>query len=450
MMPVMDWVQRGRPGLVVSVSVPHTPSEWMRRKVKLRAAFSPAVVGVAATWRLNDDRITMPRLFVGSGPVLLQRLQDAERLIHGRVPEDIDGEAFEAAILTGIDARDDAWRSADYRRRTAWRAFADAFGLLSPRKSPARQKVKAGDAYAGQVVSNGDTARWHTRPDMAAKVDGQFRYMTDKADAPVGALVGRILRAGIPHARIVSIDVSKAEAMPGVTVVTARDIEGENGFGIVTPNQPAFAFDRVRYAGEAVAAVAAPNERMAAKALAAIEIIFDPLPVVSDMETAEGDEPLWEVGNVAVRFSHGRGDPAAAFAAAVHIVETTTTTPRQMHAFMETEGGWANITQAGGLEIHVGGQHGARDRLQLARITGLPEAHIQVVTSPTGGAFGGKDELTVQPALALLAMKSGRPVRLRLDRLNLLFAVSNATPCAFGCEPHPTPTGASWPRRWMC
>jgi CO/xanthine dehydrogenase Mo-binding subunit len=238
-------------------------------------------------------------------------------------------------------------------------------------------------------------------------------------------LVGRIRRAGIPHARILSIDTTAAEALPGVAaVVTHRDIKGDNAFGIVIQDQPAFCVDKVRYVGDVVAAVAAVDAATAEAALALIKVEYQPLPVVSDPEAAlHPDAPaVHPLGNLQRVLNFSRGNVEAGFAGAAHVVERTYTTSRQMHGFMETEGGYAEVEDDGSLSVFVGGQHGGRDRLQLSRILGLPEENIRIVTSPTGGAFGGKDELTVQPALALLALKTRKPVRLQLTRAESVIA----------------------------
>jgi CO/xanthine dehydrogenase Mo-binding subunit len=265
--------------------------------------------------------------------------------------------------------------------------------------------------------------RWRVRPDIEDKVAGRLAYLTDYRRS--GMLIGRILRAGIPHVRIVSVDTSAAQTLPGVAaVVTAKDIKGQNGYGIVIQDQPALCADKVRYAGDLVAAVAAVDEATAARALALIRVAYDPLPVVDDMERALApDAPAVHAsGNLQREMHFSRGDVDAAWSRCAHIVESTYVTPRQMHAYMETEGGYVVPEADGTVTACVGGQHGARDRLQLSRILGIPEHRIRVVTSPTGGAFGGKDELTVQPALALLALKSGRPVRLHLDRAESVLA----------------------------
>ena len=148
-------------------------------------------------------------------------------------------------------------------------------------------------------------------------------------------------------------------------------------------------------------------------------------------------------GNLQREMNFSRGDSDAAWGRCAHIVENTYVTPRQMHAFMETEGGYA-VPEADGTLSAVRRRTARRPRpaCNSRASLALPEHRIRVVTSPTGGAFGGKDELTVQPALALLVLKCGRPVRLHLDR-----AESVARPdacairCASACGPAAMPAG---------
>lgn len=180
-------------------------------------------------------------------------------------------------------------------------------------------------------------------------------------------------------------------------MIAHRDIPGVNAYGVVEQDQPAFAHDRVRFAGEPVAAVAAKDTATAEAAL------------------VEGAPRVHGGGNLLREIHFARGDAPAASRAAAHAVEDVHMTPPQMHGFLETEGGWAEVEPDGTLAVHAGGQHGARDRLQLARLLARPEASIRIVSSPLGGGFGGKDELTVQPALALLALKTGARVRLQLS-----------------------------------
>ncbi len=389
-------------GLILSLTL-CTPQDaqiiW--RKVSLRAAFSPAVIVVAGL--LGDSRA----LAVGGGPVRPTRLPRSE----------VATTALTQSLLEEITAPDCAFRSGAYRRRVAAGLLAGAITTPAP------------SAPAPQGVLTPDGPRWHQRPDMAAKVAGTFPFLTDHR-AP-DMLVGRILRAAHPHARILSIDTTLAEALPGVrAVVTHRDVPGLNAFGIMWQDQPALCADVVRYTGDAVAAVAAVDAATAEAALALIRVDYALLPVVDDPEQAlsPGAPALHPNGNLAADLGHRRGDTAAAFAAAAHQVEATYVTPRQMHGFLETEGGYAVPQPDGGVLIAVGGQHGARDRMQLARILNLPEAQLRVITSPTGGAFGGKDELTVQAPLALLALKAGAPVRLHLSRAESVAAGTKRSP----------------------
>jgi CO/xanthine dehydrogenase Mo-binding subunit len=162
--------------------------------------------------------------------------------------------------------------------------------------------------------------------------------------------------------------------------------------------------------------------------------------VVDDMEAAlaPGAAAVHAAGNLQRELHFARGNIDTAWEQCAHIIEATYVTPRQMHGFMETEGGYVMPEADGTLTVCVGGQHGARDRMQLARILGIPEARIRVVTSPTGGAFGGKDELTVQPALALLALKSRQAVRLQLDRAESVMVARMRNPMRIrmrtGCD----------------
>ncbi|MDF2836445.1 MAG: xanthine dehydrogenase, partial [Paenibacillus sp.] len=260
-------------------------------------------------------------------------------------------------------------------------------------------------------------SRWRLRPDGPDKVSGKLRYLTDLA-LP-GMLIGKVLRSREPHAFILDIRTDKARAVPGViAVITHQDVPGLNAFGIVNPDQPVFCGERVRYIGDAVAAVAAETKEAAERALALIEVDYEPIPIVDDPEAAMRPESplLHPGGNVLHRTHYRKGDPDEAFETCAHIVEETYYTPRQMHAYMETEGGLFILEKDGRLSVFAATQHGFKDRMQLSRILAMPEEVIRIVSSPIGGSFGGKDELNVQPYGALLALKTGRPVKLHNTR----------------------------------
>lgn len=417
-MPLADYLADPR-GIVLSLSLtlPAPGARLVWRKEGLRAAFSPAMLVVAG---VADDRGL--RLAAGGGVVPPQRLTGAEGAA-------LDHDTLVAAIEAAFAPPACPWRSAAWRRTAAARALAQGLAPPAPPPGPAPRPRPVARALARPMPLLPGGAGWHPRPDMAAKVAGDLAYLTDAREP--GMLVGRILRAAHAHARILRIDTSAARALPGVrAVVTAADVPGLNAFGIVFPDQPAFCSDRVCYPGDAVAAVAAEDEATAEAALTLIRVEYAPLPVIDDMEAALApDAPaLHPNGNLMTEVGLTRGDLDAAFAGAAHVIEDVYVTPRQMHGFLETEGGHARVLADGTLLVCAGGQHGARDRMQLSRILNRPEDTIRIVSSPTGGAFGGKDELTVQPALALLAIVTGAPVRLHLSRAESVLAGTKRNP----------------------
>nr|HMN84154.1 molybdopterin-dependent oxidoreductase [Burkholderiaceae bacterium] len=260
-------------------------------------------------------------------------------------------------------------------------------------------------------------ARAVPRPDASDKLAGRAAYPTDRLRA--GQLRAVVVGSPHPHAGIESIDVSAARAMPGVRdVVTAADIPGPALFGLRHVDRPVLCTGKVRCIGDPVAAVAADTLEQAQRAAAAVRIVWRPLPVVDDMAAAlEPDaEPVHAGGNLLHRCHHRAGDPARAAAATVHRVETTSLLPRQMPGYLETEGGVVEPDGQGGLVVHFGCQNPERDRQFIAAMLRLAPERVRVIGTPVGGSYGGKDELTVQPIAALLAWRTGRPVRLHLSR----------------------------------
>lgn len=256
------------------------------------------------------------------------------------------------------------------------------------------------------------------RIDGPEKVTGELKYMTDyHFDNMVW---GKVLRSEYPHAKINSIDIDAAKNLPGVIcVLTHIDIPGFNGFGIVVPDQPVLCSDVVRCTGDAVALVAAETLEIAEQALSLIKVDYEPIEVVADAEYALTDSApkLHPDGNLHSHVKINNGNIEKAFEEADIIVENTFYSPRQMHAFIETEGGWGVMDDEGFLTIRCPGQYAYRDRMQIARSLAYNPERIRVISSPIGGAFGGKDEITVQIYLALLALHTkGRPVKIHLSR----------------------------------
>lgn len=255
------------------------------------------------------------------------------------------------------------------------------------------------------------------RPDGLEKVTGGLKYLTDLSFPQM--LYGKVLRSPYPHAKILSIRTDKAKQLAGVkAVLTHEDVPGLNRFGLIFPDQPVFCEEHVRYTGDAIAAVAADSIEIAEQALRYIEVEYEPLPVLDSPTKALQPDAikLHPEGNILHEASYENGNVEDAFKQCVYVVEETYELPRQMHAYMETEGGVIVPEEDGGITVYAGTQHGFKDRFQLSRILALPEKMIRVISSPMGGSFGGKDELNIQPYGALLALATGCPVKIHNTR----------------------------------
>jgi len=255
--------------------------------------------------------------------------------------------------------------------------------------------------------------RW----DSPAKAEGSFLYPSDLAQE--GMLHVRVLRADRPHARIAGIDTSAARAAPGVAcVLTHRDIPGQNRFGLIVADQPVLCEDRVRYAGDVLAVVAAETDHQARAALAAITVTYDTLPALLDPKAAlaPGAPALHDTGNLCHRVAFGFGDVDAALDGSAAIARIACTTGRQEHAYLEPEAGISYFDDRGRLCVVCGGQNPFADQRQLAAILGLAPDALWVSHPPMGGAFGGKEDLNVQPFIALVTQRTGRPARMLYDR----------------------------------
>ena len=259
------------------------------------------------------------------------------------------------------------------------------------------------------------------KPDAATKVVGSERFAADCYGEDL--LWAGAKRAGIPHARIVAIDTEAARRVAGVvTVLTAADITGSNRQGVIRKDQPVLADDRVRHCGDAVALVVAENKAALAAALDLIELTLEPLPAVFDPEEAlletapiiHADHPQ---GNALFHATIAVGAVEEALAGCAAVVEGTFHLPRQAHAFLETENGRATLHADGTLEIIVSTQTPFRDRFEVAEALGIEMGRIRIIAPFCGGAFGGKDGITVQSLLALAALHCpGRPVKMSWSR----------------------------------
>jgi CO/xanthine dehydrogenase Mo-binding subunit len=268
----------------------------------------------------------------------------------------------------------------------------------------------------------GETVR---RADAVPKVTGEFAYSSDLQRA--GMLWGHTLRSPHAHARIVEIDVSAALALPGVhAVLTHEDVPGRKTYGLEFPDQPVLAIDRVRYHGEPVAVVAAEHPEQARRAAEAIRAEYEPLPVVADMETATEQEPLHPdrptMGhgyrddprpNVVRHIVIRHGDPEAA---ADVSVEGVYELGIQDQAFLGPESGVAVPDGEGGVDVYVATQWLHVDRDQVAPCLGLTPEQVRIHLAGVGGAFGGREDLSMQIHAALLALHTDRPVKMVYNR----------------------------------
>ncbi len=260
------------------------------------------------------------------------------------------------------------------------------------------------------------------RSDGRSKVTGQTQFSADLA-VP-GMLWARTLRSPHPHARLLRLDTSRARALPGVVaVLTAEDVPGANSFGVAIPDQPVLvpAGGVARILGDPVALVAAESERAAQRALELMEAQYEPLPALGDPESAKRpDAPQFSPdmpGNVCAEFHLEAGDVEGALAAADLVVDNVYTTPRQEHAYLEPEAGLATLEPDGTVVVYSGAQDTVFYlRGPIARALAYSDSRVRVIALPTGGAFGGKTEPSLQIHLALLALRTGRPVKMVWSR----------------------------------
>ncbi len=257
------------------------------------------------------------------------------------------------------------------------------------------------------------------RADARAKTLGSATYVDDMK-VP-GMLHGAVLRSPKARVRVLAIDASEALAMPGVrAVMTAADVPGERRIGHVVEDWPALvaAGEETRYVGDAIALVAAETRAIAREAAARIRLDVEALPPVVDPRRAlEPDAPrLHPRGNLLAESLLRRGDPEAAIAAAAHVVHEVFRTPETEHAFLEPESALAVPGADGTMTVYTGSQGVYDDLRGIVRVLGVPTEKVRVVSAYVGGGFGGKEDLVVQHHAALLAFRTGAPVKVTLDR----------------------------------
>ncbi|MEV4318425.1 molybdopterin cofactor-binding domain-containing protein [Actinocrispum sp. NPDC049592] len=252
------------------------------------------------------------------------------------------------------------------------------------------------------------------RPDGTLKVRGEFAYSSDLWHENM--LWGATLRSPHPHARITSIDIASALALPGVyAVLTHSDVPGENQYGLEHPDQPVLASTVVRYEGEPVALVAADHPETARRAVALIKVGYEVLTPVVDVEDAAHGraEPLHPNGNVVRHLKIRRGPQDVS---ADVVVSGVYEVGMQDQAFLGPESGLAVPADDGSIDLFIATQSLHDDRRQVAVALGLPLAQVRLTLSGVGGAFGGREDLSMQIHACMLALRTGRPIKMVYNR----------------------------------
>jgi xanthine dehydrogenase D subunit len=257
------------------------------------------------------------------------------------------------------------------------------------------------------------------RIDGIPKTQGKFQYGSDLWAE--GMLWGHTLRSPHPHARIKDVDITAAKSSPGVhTVLLAKDVPGKKTYGLEFSDQPVLAWDVVRFVGEPVAVVAAEHPELAREAAGKIEVEYETLPPVTDMLRAlEDDAPkLHPWGNVLrhVRVIHGDPDAEADV-----WVEGYYETGMQDQAPLGPESGLAVPAEDGGVDLYVSTQWLHVDREQIAPCLGLPEEKVRIYLAGVGGAFGAREDVHMQIHACMLALETGRPVKMMYGREESFF-----------------------------
>ncbi len=300
-------------------------------------------------------------------------------------------------------------------------------------KQPVGAPTSATNTESGRI---GDSP---LRPDGTLKVTGEFAYASDLWMDDM--IWGVTLRSPHPHARIRSIDIGPALATPGVyAVLTADDIPGRNAVGLEFDDQPALATGVVRYQGEPVALVAADHPEIARQAAKKVVVDYELLPVVSDSRAAlEPDSPkVHDGGNLVRHLKIRKGDQSVK---APVVVSTDFEVGMQDQAFLGPESGLAVPAEDGGVDLYVATQWLHVDQKQICNVLGLPPEKVRLTLAGVGGAFGGREDLSMHVHACLLAMHTGKPVKMVYNREESFFGHVHRHPARMRFEYGAQPDG---------
>ena len=277
------------------------------------------------------------------------------------------------------------------------------------------------------------------RPDGIPKVKGSFEFSSDANDDSMAW--GATLRSPHPSARIRSIDISGALLIPGVhAVITAKDVPGKPTYGLISQDQPVFARDVVRYMGEPVAAVAADHPETARRALDAIVVDYEVMKPLTDPEEgiSGSHPPIHPDGNV---FRHQRIIRGDQTIVGEVVVEDTYEIGMQDQAFLGLEAALARPLSGRGVELIVATQWLHEDRKQIADCLGLAEDDVFLTLGGVGGAFGAREDISLQVHCCLLALAIGRPVKMQYGREESFFGHVHRHPAKVWMRHHATKSG---------
>ncbi|RKR91468.1 xanthine dehydrogenase molybdenum binding subunit apoprotein [Micromonospora pisi] len=284
--------------------------------------------------------------------------------------------------------------------------------------------TRAIGAPSVSTVVEGGVGQSPRRPDGRLKVTGEFAFSSDLwAD---DMLWGATLRSPYPRARLRGLDLSAALALPGVhAVLTADDVPGAKCYGLDVADQPVLAWEEVRYQGEAIAIVAADHPETARRAVARIVVDYEVLDPVADPEAALAAGQL--VRHVPVR----RGDPAAT---AEVVVTGEYRVGMQDQAFLGPESGLAVPAEDGGVDLYIATQWLHVDQAQVAAALGLAPDLVRLSLAGVGGAFGAREDLSMQVHASMLALRTRRPVKMVYSREESFFGHVHRHPATLRYE----------------
>ncbi|MGH2560146.1 MAG: xanthine dehydrogenase family protein molybdopterin-binding subunit, partial [Thermomicrobiales bacterium] len=274
------------------------------------------------------------------------------------------------------------------------------------------------------------------RHDALGKVTGETRYPGDLIQP--GMLHLKVVYAGRPHARILSIDSKSARDHPGVVSVMTADDVPYNAFGLIDHDQPVLCGDKVGFEGDKVALVVAESAEAAAAGARLVSVTYEELPAVTDPRAAMAlDAPLVHEGresNILLHRPIRKGDVESGFAEADVVLDGEFSTSWQEHAYLQPEAGIAFIDDRARVVVESAGQWLHEDRRQIAAILRLPEEQVVVRYAAIGGAFGGREDLSLQHLLALAAWKLRRPVEMVWSREESIVAHHKRHPMTIRCQ----------------